>query len=339
MGVSSLSASGPALAQNEALAPHERRSPGVSSLPLVQSSEVAEGPADNMAALAPADNENTPTAKVPTSPSQRHPETTSASPSPVSVTASGPYATNIRLSPDVEEEIKNAVLEAAAHSHKDTQRTSISGRHKIKMKQHRRGPDGRRESPRTTRNWLIAKKVLRWVSLTICGLMVVGETILAIFDGAYADTALGTSLVCTPFTSSLNDFLIPLLRYDNLCDTPRAAVGHKILGEALESRMRIKYGVWLKRPARCSYLVCSFMQSNESLQGFLLGIWDTVRLVRLRLKRDVEPVSVFHLVAEGTFTAAIIISFSCIVDQVRRYWAGQFMIRGWIFSSGMLLLE
>lgn len=71
----------------------------------------------------------------------------------------------------------------------------------------------------------------------------------------------------------------------------------------------------------------------------MLGIWDTVRLVRLRLKRDVEPVSVFHLLAEGTFTVAIIVAVACIVDQVRRYWARQFLIRGWVFSSGMLVLE
>lgn len=71
----------------------------------------------------------------------------------------------------------------------------------------------------------------------------------------------------------------------------------------------------------------------------MLGIWDTVRLVRLRLKRDIEPVSVFHLVAEGTFTVAIIVAVACIVDQVRRFWAGEFLIRGWVFSAGMLVQE
>ena len=228
MGAASSSpASGPAPAQNEALAPHERRSTGVSSLPLVQSSEGAKGPAGNAAAAA-AHTGYTPTAKMPTSPSQHHPETTSASSSPISVTASGPYANNIRLSPDVEEEIKNAVLKAA-QSRKDQQRISISGRQKIKMKQHRRGPDGRRESLRTTRNWLIAKKVLRWVSLTICGLMVVGETILAIFDGAYADTALGTSLVCV--LSLPNTYMT--LKHQNLCGTPCVVGGWKMIDETL----------------------------------------------------------------------------------------------------------
>ncbi len=71
----------------------------------------------------------------------------------------------------------------------------------------------------------------------------------------------------------------------------------------------------------------------------MLGIWDTVRLVRLRLKRDIEPVSVFHLLAEGTFTVAIIVAVACIVDQVRRFWEGQFLIRGWVFSAGMLIQE
>ena len=70
-----------------------------------------------------------------------------------------------------------------------------------------------------------------------------------------------------------------------------------------------------------------------------MGIWDTVRLVRLRLKRDIEPVSIFHLVAQGTFTVAIIVSFSCIVDQIRRFWPGEFLVRGWVFLAGMILLE
>ncbi len=156
----------------------------------------------------------------------------------MSITATHPFVANIRLSPQVEEEIKAAVLEATlaqANSHnnvvddddddnnnnnnnnnndhngdlkdeKERRGAAAYGgcgggsrRRKMKTKKnkkaHRRAPDGRRESPQTTRNWLIAKKVLRWVSLTICAMMVVGETVLAIFDGAYADTALGICLV------------------------------------------------------------------------------------------------------------------------------------------------
>lgn len=61
--------------------------------------------------------------------------------------------------------------------------------------------------------------------------------------------------------------------------------------------------------------------------------------MRLRLKRDVEPVSIFHLLIEGTFTIVIVVAVACIVDRVRRYWDGQFLIRGWVFSAGMLLQE
>ena len=152
--------------------------------------------------------DTSPTHGHPQPPSQNNPPSCSA----VSIRASNPYAQNIRLSPAVEEEIKKAVLEAT-HSQKQMYSSSSPSRkgkrwrrsgsvegtaeYKIKRKkQARRGPDGRRESLQTTRNWLIAKKVLRWVSLVICAVMVVGETVLAIFDGAHADTALGTSLVC-----------------------------------------------------------------------------------------------------------------------------------------------
>lgn len=140
------------------------------------------------------------------------PTASSSTWSPVSITASHPLAPVIRLSPQVEEDIKAAVLEAVLAQ----QRQQANSKNKRKNNTHasnsggggggalgrkrkksvRRAPDGRRESPQTTRNWLIAKKVLRWVSLTICAMMVVGETVLAIFDGAYADTALGICLVC-----------------------------------------------------------------------------------------------------------------------------------------------
>lgn len=119
----------------------------------------------------------------------------------MSITASHPAAPNIRLSPEVEEEIKAAVLEAAnaQHQQQSKKKRKSSGEYKRRRKSSggvRRAPDGRRESPQTTRNWLIAKKVLRWVSLTICGMMVVGEAVLAIFNGAYADTTVGICLVC-----------------------------------------------------------------------------------------------------------------------------------------------
>ncbi|RYP64345.1 hypothetical protein DL771_008790 [Monosporascus sp. 5C6A] len=190
-----------------------------------------------------------------------------ASSTAVSITASHPYARNVRLSPQVEEDIKAALLEAALAQSPTSNHQQGRNSGKKNGRDKRRRPDGRKESLKTTRNWLIAKKVLRWVSLTICALMVVGEAVLAIFDGAYADTALGICL------------------------------------------------------------------------GFLLGIWDTVRLVRLRLKRDIEPVSVFHLLTEGTFTVAIIIAVACIIDQVRRFWENKLMIRGWVFCAGMLVQE
>ncbi|RYP83656.1 hypothetical protein DL770_005349 [Monosporascus sp. CRB-9-2] len=190
-----------------------------------------------------------------------------ASSTAVSITASHPYARNVRLSPQIEEDIKAAVLEAALSQSPTSNHQQGRNKGRKNGRDKRRRPDGRKESLKTTRNWLIAKKVLRWVSLTICALMVVGEAVLAIFDGAYADTALGICL------------------------------------------------------------------------GFLLGIWDTVRLVRLRLKRDIEPVSVFHLLTEGTFTVAIIVAVACIIDQVRRFWESELMIRGWVFSAGMLVQE
>lgn len=144
------------------------------------------------------------------------PTASSSTWSPVSITASHPLAPVIRLSPQVEEDIKAAVLEAvlaqqrqqanSKNTRKNNTHASNSGGGgggggggalgRKRKKSVRRAPDGRRESPQTTRNWLIAKKVLRWVSLTICAMMVVGETVLAIFDGAYADTALGICLVC-----------------------------------------------------------------------------------------------------------------------------------------------
>lgn len=142
--------------------------------------------------------------------------------SPVSITATAAAApplgapATIRLSPQVEEDIKAAVLEAAlakhltaAKGHEGKKRNKQTDKDKKKRKKKKktvqRAPDGRRESPQTTRNWLIAKKVLRWVSLTICAMMVVGEAVLAIFDGAYADTALGICLV--------RSFLLPFLLY------------------------------------------------------------------------------------------------------------------------------
>lgn len=51
------------------------------------------------------------------------------------------------------------------------------------------------ESSAGSKRWTIYKNMLRWSSLIVCAITIIGEIFVAIFDGAYFDTTFGIPLV------------------------------------------------------------------------------------------------------------------------------------------------
>ncbi|KAI1080808.1 hypothetical protein F5B20DRAFT_95154 [Whalleya microplaca] len=86
---------------------------------------------------------------------------------------------------------------------------------------------------------------------------------------------------------------------------------------------------WLRWPSFC---ICVFVALAEAILAILyganldtaysipwcsaLGFWDTWRLIRLRRKRDVEPISVLHLVFEGLFMLITVILLILLATEV-----------------------
>jgi hypothetical protein len=115
-------------------------------------------------------------------------------------------------------------------------------------------------SPRITR-WTIYKTIARWVSLTICAAIAVGETFAAIFDRGYIDTVFGISWVSvTTFEEVPRKAYCVLTAAAGRTDWRLGRLACCKITQTLSYRIGIRAAYWRRGPHRgvWSFSICWF---------------------------------------------------------------------------------